>query len=65
MGSKRPDQAHRDFLSTDIKTRTDDEHIHEQDKHLIHTKRGKLDTKNVENPALAELQARREQSAEE
>ena len=42
MGSKRPEQIHKDLLATDSKTRTDDEHIHEEDKQLLHTRRGKL-----------------------
>ena len=62
---KRPDQSHKDKLSTDYKTRTDDEHIHEQDKHLLHTERGKLAAKKTENPALSELKEKREQAEEE
>jgi hypothetical protein len=59
MGSKRPEQAHIDKLSTDIKTRTDDEHIHEEDKHRLHTVRGKLAIpRRGENPALSELKDR-------
>ena len=60
MGSKRPEQAHKDLLSTDAKTRTDDERIHEADKHRLHTVRGKLaQTNRGENPALAELKKKR------
>jgi hypothetical protein len=60
MGSKRPEQIHKDLLSTDQKTRTDDEHIHEEDKHALHTERGKLATpKHEDNPALAALKESR------
>ena len=62
---KRPEQSHIDKLSTDYKTRTDDEHIHEEDKQLLHTERGKLVPKKEENPALADLKARRREQAEE
>jgi hypothetical protein len=57
---KHPDQVHKDLLATDSKTRTDDKHIHEEDKHLLHTERGKLALpKNEENPALADLKQKR------
>ena len=63
MGSKRPEQSHKDQLSTDRKTRTDDPAIHEEDKHLLHTERGHLAIpQNEENPALSELKKRREQA---
>jgi hypothetical protein len=62
---KRPEQSHIDKLSTDYKTRTDDEHIHEEDKQLLHTERGKLVPKKGENPALTDLKAKREQAEEE
>ena len=66
MGSKRPEQAHKDFLSTDIKTRTDDERIHEADKHRLHTVRGKLaQPKRGENPALEDLKKKRLRREEE
>jgi hypothetical protein len=65
LGSMRPDQAHKNLLSTDIKTRTDDEHIHEQDKQLLHTERGHLVPKKEENPALSDLKEQRRQRAEE
>lgn len=56
MGSKRPEQIHKDLLATDAKTRTDDEHIHEEDKQLLHTERGKLAIpKRGENPARTAL----------
>lgn len=60
MGSKRPEQIHKDLLATDQKTRTDDEHIHEEDKRAIKTERGKLAMpKREENPALAALKESR------
>jgi hypothetical protein len=56
MGGKRPEQIHKDLLSTDKKTRTDDEHIHEEDKQLLHTRRGKLAIpERNENPELSAL----------
>lgn len=60
MGGKRPEQIHKDKLSTDYKTRTDDEHINEEDKHELHTERGKLAIpKREENPALRDLKLKR------
>lgn len=60
MGGKRPEQIHKDQLSTDRKTRTDDEHIHEEDKQLLHTRRGKLAIpKRDENPELSALKAKK------
>jgi hypothetical protein len=60
MGSKRPEQIHKDLLATDSKTRTDDEHIHEEDKQALHTRRGKLaiPPRGV-NPALKALKGRK------
>ena len=46
MGGKRPEQIHKDKLSTDYKSRTDDPRIHEQDKHHLHEQRGKLAQKD-------------------
>lgn len=46
MGGKRPEQSHKDKLSTDYKTRTDDQHIHAQDKARLHEERGKLAEKD-------------------
>ena len=66
MGGKRPEQIHKDLLSTDQKTRTDDPAIHEEDKHLLHTERGHLAIpKKGENPALTDLKKQRDQAAEE
>lgn len=42
MGGKRPEQSHKDKLSTDYKTRTDDQKIHAEDKARLHEERGKL-----------------------
>lgn len=60
MGSKRPHQAHQDKLSTDYKTRTDDEHINAEDKHELQQSD---DAEGVptrgDNPALKELQEKR------
>lgn len=64
MGGKRPDQHNidpREAGATDNKTLTDDPHIHEEDKHLLHTRRGKLGIpERGENPALEALKAKRE-----
>ena len=40
--SKSQDQIHKDKLSTDYKERLDDPKINEEDKHELHTTRGKL-----------------------
>lgn len=66
MGSKRPEQIRKDLLVTDQKTRTDDEHIHEQDKQALHTRRGKLAMpKRGDNPALEALKEKRASSEED
>lgn len=69
MGGKRPDQHNidpREASSTDKKTRTDDEHIHEEDKQLLHTQRGKLNMpERGENPALTALKAKREEASDD
>ena len=60
MGSKRPEQVHKDLLATNAKTRTDDEHIHEEDKQVLHVRRGKLAIpKRSVNPALKSLKHRK------
>jgi hypothetical protein len=46
MGGKRPEQSHKDKLSTDYKTRTDDQHIHAEDKQRLDEERGKLADRN-------------------
>lgn len=59
MGSKQSEQIHRDLHTTD-RTRTEDEHIHEEDKQLLHTQRGKLAIpKRDENPELTTLRAKK------
>lgn len=50
MGGKRPEQIHKDKLSTDYKSRTDDPRIHEQDKQHLNEKRGKLAQKDEHLP---------------
>lgn len=57
---KRPDQIHKDKLSTDYKQRTDDERINAEDKQNF--QEGRVEAKIPEgglNPALEDLQARR------
>ena len=46
MGGKRPEQSHKDKLSTDYKTRTDDPKIHAEDKRRLDEERGKLAERN-------------------
>ena len=61
MGGKRPDQHNLNPATTDYKTRVEDEHIHEQEKHELHTRRGKLDVPaKSDNPALEALKQKRE-----
>lgn len=47
MGGKRPEQIKKDMQSTDFKTRTDDQRIHDQDKQRLHEQRGKLAEKDA------------------
>ena len=57
---QRPEQSFKTPSATDHKTRTDDEHIHEEDKQLLHTQRGKLAIpKAEENPALKALKSKK------
>ena len=54
MGGNRREQS--EPSATDHKTRTDDEHIHEEDKQALHTQRGKLAIpERGENPAQQAL----------
>jgi hypothetical protein len=59
MGSKRPDQIRKDLLATDQKSRTNDEHIHEEDKAALKAEREAPEMpgapKRDENPALKAL----------
>ena len=58
--AKRSDEIAMEPPATDKKTRTDDEHIHEEDKQRLHETRGKLSIpKRGENPALRALKAKR------
>ena len=60
MGGKSPDHQLREPSGTDHKTRTDDEHIHEEEKQLLHTRRGKLAIpEQGENPALTSLKGKK------
>jgi len=58
--AKRSDEIAMEPAVTDKKSRTDDEHIHEEDKQALHTTRGKLGIpKRGENPALKALKNRK------
>jgi hypothetical protein len=60
MGGNRSDKILQEPSATDKKTRTDDEHIHEEDKQLLHTRRGKLAIpQRGENPALEGLKGKK------
>ncbi len=64
--SKRPEQIHKDKLSTDYKSRPEDERINAEDKQKVQESRA--DSKIPEgglNPALEDLQARRAQRQDE
>ena len=64
MGSKRVSQVHKDLLSTDRKSRPDDERIHEEDKHKVRASESGADIpERGENPALTDLKQRREDAA--
>lgn len=63
---KRPDQIHKDKLSTDYKSRPEDERINAEDKQRVQESRA--DSKIPEgglNPALEDLQAKRAQQQDE
>ena len=66
MGSKRPDQAKRAESATDYKTRTDDEHIHAEDKE--HLESNPHDQPMIPetgvNPALHELRDQKAKGAQ-
>lgn len=66
MGSKRVDQVHKDLLSTDRKSRPEDERIHEEDKQAVRaSEQESRIPERGENPALTELRERREAAEEE
>ena len=46
MGGKRTDSG---AMGTDKKTRTDDQHIHAEDKQRLHAERGKLAKKTEQD----------------
>lgn len=60
MGGKRPDQNLSNPAGTDYKTRTDDEHIHEEDKQSLnaHPRSDSKIPTGEQNPALEDLRKR-------
>jgi hypothetical protein len=64
MGGNSNNHQLREPSATDHKTRTDDEHIHEEDKQSLHTTRGKLAIpEQGENPALKAVKASKSRKA--
>lgn len=66
MGSKRVDQVHKDLLSTDRKSRPEDEHIHEEDKQRVRaSEQQDAIPERGENPVLQELKQKRQDARED
>ena len=66
MSSKRVDQVHKDLLSTDRKSRPEDEHIHEEDKQRLQESREQASAipERGENPELTALKQKRAEAQE-
>ena len=63
---KRPDQIHKDKLSTDYKSRPEDERINAEDKQKVQeSRRDSLIPEGGLNPALEDLQAKRAEQQDE